>query len=291
MKNCSERKKMRVRGFFGYLIPPLQTLVDGTIMANIQHPLLTPIKGVCGHTMVTHFVIYSSAALLNICSFGLGFAPPPPVVRSPAAPRSTRRCVGTLLYTSDDDDVDFQKGTVSSSTSTALLYPVISKIAGKEWTGSCRYVNSNLQHVKNLKLFGGVKYDIDDGKKLTLSSFLTFPNGQTRQVVMQGERRSGSNNENSDDILTLNPVENGGPIVMKLSEIAPDTILINEVEKESGRIIMTSSISIVQTQRGIELVGVSHEVGDAKDVIEGHQLWRMMDRSAQQKVVLSREFE
>jgi hypothetical protein len=256
--------------------------------------------------MVTRFVIYLSALLhICYCSFGLGFAAAPPL-RSAAAPQSTRRCnigtknnVRTQLYTSDDDDdVDLQKGTVSSSTSTsststtatAALYPVISKIAGKEWTGSCRYVNANLQHAKNLKLFGGVKYEIEDGKKLTLSSFLTFPNGQTRQVVMQGER---SGNNNSDGTITLNPVENDGPIVMKLSEIAPDTILINEVEKESSKIIMTSSISIVQTQRGTELVGVSHEVGDVgKDsAIEGHQLWRMMDRSAQQKVVLSREFE
>ena len=182
-----------------------------------------------------------------------------------------------------DDEADFQKGTISASASS--LYPVISKIAGKEWTGSRRYINSKLQHATNLKLHGGVKYEINDNNKLTLSSFLTFPNGQTRQVVMQGERT------NEEGAMTLNPVENG-PIIMKLSEIAPDTILINEVEKESGNIIMTSSVTVVQTNRGTELIGTSHEVGDGgKDAIEGHQLWRMMDRSAQQNVVLSREFE
>lgn len=106
---------------------------------------------------------------------------------------------------------------------------------------------------------------------------------------MQGQRNDGE--DSGGGAMTLNPVENG-PIVMKLSEIAPDTILINEVEKESGKIIMTSSITVLQTNRGTELVGVSHEVGDVgKDSIEGHQLWRMMDLSAQQKVVLSREFE
>ena len=186
-----------------------------------------------------------------------------------------------------DDEADFQKGTISPSSSASTLYPVISKIAGKEWTGSCRYINANLQHATNLKLHGGVKYDISDDNKLTLSSFLTFPNGQTRQVVMQGQRNDGEDS----GAMTLNPVENG-PIVMKLSEIAPDTILINEVEKESGKIIMTSSITVLQTNRGTELVGASHEVGEVgKDAIEGHQLWRMMDRSAQQNVVLSREFE
>ena len=191
-----------------------------------------------------------------------------------------------------DDEADFQEGSISPSSSASTLYPVISKIAGKEWTGTCRYVNANLQHATKLKLHGGVKYEIsNDNKTLTLSSFLTFPNGQTRQVVMQGQRIDGEDSS-SGGAMTLSPVENG-PIVMKLSEIAPDTILINEVEKESGKIIMTSSITVLQTNRGTELVGVSHEVGDVgKDSIEGHQLWRMMEnRSAQQQVVLSREFE
>lgn len=232
------------------------------------------------YTMGTRFGIYLALLQICCCSLALGFATTPPLRY--AAPQNTRRRIiniantNTQLYMSDAE-FDFQKGIVSPSSppSAATLFPVISKIAGKEWTGSCRYVNANLQHATNLKLFGGVKYDIE-GTKLTLSSFLTFPNGQTREVVMQGERNYGDNG----GLITLNPVEDG-PIVMKLSEIAPDTILINEVEKESGKIIMTSSISCVQTQRGMELVGVSHEVGDVgkKDAIEGHQLWRMMDRS------------
>uniref|UniRef100_A0A7S0FQN7 Uncharacterized protein n=1 Tax=Minutocellus polymorphus TaxID=265543 RepID=A0A7S0FQN7_9STRA len=187
----------------------------------------------------------------------------------------------------DEADVliDIQKGNTISPPSASTLYPVISKIAGKEWTGSCRYINANLQHATKLKLHGGVKYEINDDNKLTLSSFLTFPNDQTRQVVMEG----GRTGEDSG-AMTLNPLEDG-PIIMKLSEVAPDTILINEVEKESGKIIMTSSITVVQTMRGTELVGVSHEVGEVgKDAIEGHQLWRMRE-NVEQKVVLSREFE
>ena len=181
--------------------------------------------------------------------------------------------------------IDVQKSATISPPSASTLYPVISKIAGKEWTGSCRYINANLQHATKLKLVGGVKYEISDDNKLTLSSFLTFPNGQTRQVVMEGARTT-----EDSGAMTLNPVEDG-PIIMKLSEVAPDTILINEVEKESGKIIMTSSISVVQTMRGTELVGASHEVGEVgKDAIEGHQLWRMME-NIDQKVVLSREFE
>lgn len=75
--------------------------------------------------------------------------------------------------------------------------------------------------------------------------------------------------------MTSSPVEDEGPIIMMRSQIAPDTILINEVEKMSGKIIMTSSISIVQTERGLELVGVSHKAGDVggagKDAIEGQE--------------------
>jgi len=243
--------------------------------------------------MISFVMKYLSALLLTSSSFGLGFSPSP--LRSAALQSTVRRCfvnsnvVRTQLHMSVEDEadilIDVQKSTTIKQPSASTLYPVISKIAGKEWTGSCRYINANLQHATKLKLVGGVKYEISDDNKLTLSSFLTFPNGQTRQVVMEGERTG-----EDSGAMTLNPVEDG-PIIMKLSEVAPDTILINEVEKESGKIIMTSSISVVQTMRGTELVGASHEVGEVgKDAIEGHQLWRMME-NIDQKVVLSREFE
>ncbi|KAL7449633.1 hypothetical protein ACHAWC_001677 [Mediolabrus comicus] len=59
---------------------------------------------------------------------------------------------------------------------------------------------------------------------------------------------------------------------------------------------MTSSISIVQTSRGgLELIGVSHEVGgdnsSSTETIEGHQIWRMRGPVVKEKVVLSGEFE
>lgn len=239
----------------------------------------------------------------------LGFASHHPII-----PSATTR-----HYLSQDDDVVASSSTVNtdkSSASTSTLFPVISKIAGVEFTGSCRYINSKLEHVTNLKLFGGVKYEIigstqqqeqqqqqqQQELQLKLSSFLTFPNGQTRQVVMQGERSSSSSNNddskdgNTNNVMTLHPVDNDGPIIMKISEIIPDTILINEVEKDSGRIIMTSSISLVQTSRGFELVGVSHEVGDdsnnngSAETIEGHQIWRMRGPVVKEKV-LNGEFQ
>lgn len=72
--------------------------------------------------------------------------------------------------------------------------------------------------------------------------------------------------------------EGGGPIHMLVTELAPDTILINEVEEGSGKILLTASLSIVEGTgaNSKELVQISHEVGEVgKTSIEGHQVWRL----------------
>jgi hypothetical protein len=145
-----------------------------------------------------------------------------------------------------------------------------------------------LEFVKDLKLFGGIRYDVADDV-CTLSSFLTFPNDKTREVVMTGTiPQPGASS--SSTTLRLNAVDGNGPIYMVLTELAPDTILINEVDSASGNIVLTASISLVTTMvagRVVnELVQVSHEVGDTnnsggdggsknKNIIEGHQVWRL----------------
>mmetsp|Transcript_28542 Transcript_28542/g.60501 ORF Transcript_28542/g.60501 Transcript_28542/m.60501 type:complete len:253 (-) Transcript_28542:164-922(-) len=153
------------------------------------------------------------------------------------------------------------------------LYPVISRIASKNWTGSCKYVGADLVHLSKLKLTGGVRYDVE-GRNVTLSSYLTFPDGNTREVVMTGSKDSTSPSPN---VLTLRSInEGGGPIRMLLSEVGSDTILVNEVEEATGRVILTSSTSIVAGAGGKEeLVQVSHEVGGEAAGIEGHQIWRL----------------
>mmetsp|Transcript_30554 Transcript_30554/g.29460 ORF Transcript_30554/g.29460 Transcript_30554/m.29460 type:complete len:247 (-) Transcript_30554:230-970(-) len=160
------------------------------------------------------------------------------------------------------------------------LYPALSRISGIDWTGSCLYVGADLVHLSKLKLTGGVRYDIINGTTIALSSFLTFPNGNKREVKMQGSR------ENLSSVITLRSFEEDeeGPIYMEITELGTDTILINEVVKATGNTVMTASLSIVQGSDGAtELVQVSHEVGsdsDNKDkkkrtVIEGHQVWRL----------------
>ena len=151
------------------------------------------------------------------------------------------------------------------------LFPVLSQIQGINWEGKCRYVNAELQPATNLKLTGGTRYDLEENE-CTLTSFLAFPDGRTRQVEMKGTRLVDTSRPNVS--LRLDPTVEDGPIYMVLTELLPDTVLLNEIDKESGKIIMTSSISIVNS--GQELVQISHEVGEDNVVpIEGHQVWRM----------------
>jgi len=166
---------------------------------------------------------------------------------------------------------------------TKVTFPVISRIAGINWSGDCRYVNADLIHASNLKLVGGVRYDIGEKMsndtssgesngdvEVTLSSFLTFPNGNTKEVVMRGGKTQAGNSVRLDTT-----AEEGGPVYMLLTELAPDTILINEIEEATGKTILTSSISVVKGMKGTELIQTTHEVGDGKKTIEGHQVWRL----------------
>ena len=184
--------------------------------------------------------------------------------------------------------VDLTGLSKGDSAEGLLLYPVISRIAGKNWTGTCKYIGADLIPLSKLKLIGGVRYDIV-GRNVKLSSFITFPNGNTREVVMTGSTDDNS----SSPVITLHPIEEG-PIRMLLSEVGADTILVNEVEVTTGKTIMTCSTTIIQGLNGEELVQVSHEVGDD---IEGHQVWKLKETKyvepavnvdAQQKEELAR---
>ncbi len=194
---------------------------------------------------------------------------------------SVRRDLKVSMCTSKDDDLPISE-SAQVVVNPRYLYPVISRIANTEWTGRCKYTGADLSPL-NIKLVGGVRYDIvapgadDDNQQhfVRLSSFLTFPNGKTREVVMQG-RKDGTHP------LKLVSIEDDGPIYMLLTELAPDTILINEIEKSSGRTIMTASLSIVEKDNGeMELIQISHEVGDNDvSLIEGHQTWRLYKNRA-----------
>ena len=65
---------------------------------------------------------------------------------------------------------------------------------------------------------------------------------------------------------------------MILSELPPDTILIQELEKATGNIVLTASLSLVRgtatADNTTELVQIAHELGE-NGALEGHQVWRL----------------
>ena len=72
---------------------------------------------------------------------------------------------------------------------------------------------------------------------------------------------------------------------MVIGEMVPDTLLINEVDKASGEIVMISSLSLVSALDSAvtELIMVSHELAAAtsqedsdttSSMVSGHQIWR-----------------
>ena len=82
----------------------------------------------------------------------------------------------------------------SSKSDLLLLFPVLSKIAGIQWEGTCRYVNSDLIPQKFLKLHGGIQFSIDTNTEgvnssialqLQLQSYIVFPNGKRRDIQMR----------------------------------------------------------------------------------------------------------
>jgi hypothetical protein len=194
---------------------------------------------------------------IRLCLVALVLAPLSNVAAFSPLPQQTRRTTSALQV------------SAAPSNRKDELFPVLRKIQGIDWEGECRYTGADLNPAPFL-LKGGSRYDLDmeADNTCTLTSFLTFPNGQTRRVSMSGKR--GSLDRPS---MRLDPVEEEGPIYMVLTELAPDTVLLNEVDKESGKIILTASISLVNG--GTELVQVSHEVGDKDTPIEGHQVWRL----------------
>lgn len=108
-----------------------------------------------------------------------------------------------------------------------------------------------------------------------------------------GHRRGERDSKDTLSSIRLDPTSPDGPIHMLLSELNPDTILIHEVDTTSGRLVMTSSLSLVTDFTAdssiVQLIQVSHEVSGPKtspkpsdSIIEGHQVWRFRRKEAYQ---------
>ena len=151
------------------------------------------------------------------------------------------------------------------------VFPVLSRIAGATWVGEMRYARPNLEAAPFV--LRGTTKCVLEGKCVMLESSVTFPNGKTRTVVMQGKKED-------EHSFRMDPLDAAGPIYMRLAEFAPDTVLLQEFNKTDSRVVLTSSISLVGG--GEELVQVAHETAEdpAQGApTEGIQIWRMRRRA------------
>lgn len=90
------------------------------------------------------------------------------------------------LFASEDDEQPSDE-----ESSTAPLCPVLTKIAGVNWEGSCRYVNGALVPA-SFELTGGIRFDLSPGENtanigyvVEMNSFVVFPNGKSREIEMR----------------------------------------------------------------------------------------------------------
>jgi hypothetical protein len=156
------------------------------------------------------------------------------------------------------------------------MFPVLHRLAGGTWQGEMRYAGPSLEPAPFT--LRGTTRCVLEGKCVQLESSVTLPNGKTRTVVMQGKREGETGGS-----FRLDPLDAAGPIYMRIAELEPDTVLVQEFNRTDGRVVLTSSISVVEG--GEELVQIAHETADDPaqgTPIEGIQVWRMR-RSAEVK--------
>jgi hypothetical protein len=147
-------------------------------------------------------------------------------------------------------------------------FPVLSQITGFDWKGNCRYIIGDTKPDSIMLLKGGMRYDLSPSGVCTMTTTLEFDGGRTRHVRMRGYKESNSYS------MRLYPLDKEESVYTILTEISPDTILLNEVDSETGKVIYTASLSLSNDRN--ELVQVTHELGDGiKMPVEGHQVWRM----------------
>mmetsp|Transcript_22751 Transcript_22751/g.40256 ORF Transcript_22751/g.40256 Transcript_22751/m.40256 type:complete len:268 (+) Transcript_22751:96-899(+) len=149
----------------------------------------------------------------------------------------------------------------------AEKYPVMKRIAGHTWEGKMLYASGSELTPAPFKLNGATRCYLD-GRMCILDTLVTLPNGKTRRLLMSGNTSTVDN----DFTVKLEPVDDKGPISLFISEVPPDTLLIHEVEKATGKVVLAGSMTIVAD--GEEIVQVSHEIENGKP--QGAQIWKMV---------------
>ena len=137
-------------------------------------------------------------------------------------------------------------------------YPVLSKLQG-DWRGSMRYAAGDDLALAPFTLSGSMCVSVN-GTGCVIESSVVLPNGQERAVVMSADDAAeGGQLRFSGE----------GPIDALVTEIAPDTVLLREVERESGRVVMSVSMQMLADG---ELRQIAHELAEGGGV-SGVQMW------------------
>ena len=98
-------------------------------------------------------------------------------------------------------------------------FPVLSRLVGGAWEGEMRYAAGPSLLAAPFLLHGTTKCVLE-GRCVKLESSVTFPNGKTRTVVMQGKQEGEAGGS-----IRLDPLGTANsPIYMQLAELAPDTV-------------------------------------------------------------------
>jgi len=151
------------------------------------------------------------------------------------------------------------------------LFPVLNQIDGVNWQGSCEVVGPDMreqQQQRRAQLFGGMRYDLHGNGTCTMTSVLTSQDGRTHQIKLQGTRVGKSIKRS----IRLDPISEDSPYYTVLTEVPPDTILLNEVDKATNKVIFTASVSIANPD---ELIQVSHDIDARGMKEEDHKIWRL----------------
>ena len=143
----------------------------------------------------------------------------------------------------------------------AARYPVLSKLCGR-WLGEMRYATGDSLALAPFTLTGAMDISIS-GTACTIESSVVLPNGQERATRMQADADA------DDGCLRFS---GDGPIDALVTEIAPDTVLLREIERASGRCIMSVSMQLGERPRR-EVRQVAHELGENAGDVNGVQLW------------------
>mmetsp|Transcript_83864 Transcript_83864/g.144941 ORF Transcript_83864/g.144941 Transcript_83864/m.144941 type:complete len:226 (+) Transcript_83864:59-736(+) len=145
------------------------------------------------------------------------------------------------------------------------LFPVLGRLAGAPgWAGRMKYASGENLAPAPFTLNGTMCCELKDNT-CVLTSSVVLPNGQERTVVMCGEA------PNQPGCASFR-LTGEGPIDIIISEHAPDMILLQEIERESERVIICSSIAILPG--GDQLLQTAHELAPGGNVT-GVQMWQM----------------